>query len=102
MLRSALFQALLDSWNRRHAAEMASLFVADGVSIGFDGSQMRCRTEIEASQPPHSVAAVRGFYGLGSCCLHLPSRFDINSCVIYRWPLSVVLPPSGPRGAYVV
>jgi uncharacterized protein (TIGR02246 family) len=45
----ALYKQLLDSWNRRDSAEFAALFVEDGNSIGFDGSQLNGRPEIEAS-----------------------------------------------------
>lgn len=44
-----LYQQLLDSWNRRNAAEFAALFAEDGSSVGFDGSQLNGRAEIEAS-----------------------------------------------------
>lgn len=42
-----LYQQLLDSWNRRDAAAMAALFTEDGNTVGFDGSQMNGRVEIE-------------------------------------------------------
>jgi uncharacterized protein (TIGR02246 family) len=41
-----LYKQLLDSWNRRNAADFAALFEADGNQIGFDGSQVNGRTEI--------------------------------------------------------
>jgi uncharacterized protein (TIGR02246 family) len=40
---------LLDSWNRRSAADFAALFAEDGVSIGFDGSQNLGRALIEST-----------------------------------------------------
>ncbi|HXG50928.1 MAG TPA: SgcJ/EcaC family oxidoreductase [candidate division Zixibacteria bacterium] len=33
-----LYHALLDTWNRRNAPEMAALFAEDGHIVGFDGS----------------------------------------------------------------
>lgn len=42
-----LYLRLLDSWNRRNAADFASLFEEDGSQIGFDGSQVNGRSEIE-------------------------------------------------------
>jgi uncharacterized protein (TIGR02246 family) len=33
------YARLIDAWNRRDADAFAALFAADGVSIGFDGSQ---------------------------------------------------------------
>ncbi len=36
----ALYRQLLDGWNRRSADAFAAIFTSDGVSIGFDGSQM--------------------------------------------------------------
>lgn len=43
----ALYQGLLDSWNERSAGKMARWFTLDGSVIGFDGSQMNGREEIE-------------------------------------------------------
>src|SRR5262245_30913992 len=44
----ALYQQLLDSWNRRNAADFAALFAEDAHVVGFDGSQIDGRAEIEA------------------------------------------------------
>jgi uncharacterized protein (TIGR02246 family) len=46
---SALYYALLDAWNRHDAAAYAALFTDDGYVVGFDGSEMRGREEIERS-----------------------------------------------------
>jgi uncharacterized protein (TIGR02246 family) len=42
----ALYQQLLDAWNRRDAAGYAALFAEDGHAIGFDGSQHNGRARI--------------------------------------------------------
>jgi uncharacterized protein (TIGR02246 family) len=42
-----LYYALLDAWNRHDAARYASLFTDDGYVVGFDGSEMNGRDEIE-------------------------------------------------------
>jgi uncharacterized protein (TIGR02246 family) len=42
-----LYRALLERWNERDARGMAALFADDGVSIGFDGSDMTGPAEIE-------------------------------------------------------
>lgn len=44
-----LYQQLLDAWNRRSAEAFASLFDEDGNVIGFDGSPMNGRAEIEST-----------------------------------------------------
>ena len=44
-----LYHELLAAWNRRDAEHYASLFVDDGYVVGFDGSQMAGRVEIDAS-----------------------------------------------------
>jgi hypothetical protein len=44
----ALYRQLLDGWNRRSADAFAASFTPDGVSIGFDGSQMSGQAEIAA------------------------------------------------------
>lgn len=45
----ALYRRLLASWNARDAANFAASFVDDAEVIGFDGSQMTGRAEIEAT-----------------------------------------------------
>src|SRR5437773_4942511 len=44
----ALHGALLDGWNQRNAAAFAALFAEDGNLVGFDGSQVDGRAEIES------------------------------------------------------
>jgi uncharacterized protein (TIGR02246 family) len=44
----ALYQQLLDGWNQRRARAMAELFADDGNLVGFDGSPLDGRVEIEA------------------------------------------------------
>ena len=45
----ALYQQLLESWNRRDAAAYASLFETEATIIGFDGSPMYGSSEVEAT-----------------------------------------------------
>jgi uncharacterized protein (TIGR02246 family) len=45
----SLHAELLRHWNERDAAGFASLFTADGDVVGFDGSQMKGKEEIESS-----------------------------------------------------
>ena len=42
----ALYEQLLDTWNRADAGGFAALFAPDGAVVGFDGSQMTGRNEI--------------------------------------------------------
>lgn len=44
----ALHGALLDAWNKRNTAAFAALFAEDGNLVGFDGSSVNGRTEIES------------------------------------------------------
>ena len=44
----ALYSQLLDSWHKRNARDFAALFEQDGNQIGFDGSQINGRSEIES------------------------------------------------------
>ncbi len=44
----ALYQQLLGNWNKRQGEAYAALFAEDGNLIGFDGSQVNGRTEIES------------------------------------------------------
>jgi uncharacterized protein (TIGR02246 family) len=44
----ALYHGLLDAWNRRSARDMAALFAGQGGLVGFDGSEVNGRADIEA------------------------------------------------------
>jgi uncharacterized protein (TIGR02246 family) len=44
---TSLYHAVLAAWNDCDAAAYAALFDADGRVVGFDGSEMNGRTEIE-------------------------------------------------------
>lgn len=48
----ALYQDLLTQWNEKQGTGMAALFTDDGSLIGFDGSQVNSRAEIEAHLNP--------------------------------------------------
>ncbi len=44
----SLYQQLLESWNRRNAADFAALFDKEGHLVGFDGSMVNGQAEIQA------------------------------------------------------
>jgi uncharacterized protein (TIGR02246 family) len=46
---AALYQQLLDAWNRRNAGDYAALFDEDANVVGFDGSLMNGPAEIETT-----------------------------------------------------
>ena len=46
---STLYQQLLDSWNERDTVKMAALYTEDASVVGFDGSQMNGRDEIQTT-----------------------------------------------------
>src|SRR5882672_1226261 len=56
-----LYLELLTAWNSKDAAAMAACFAADGGMVGFDGSQVDGRENIEAHLAPifadHPTAA---------------------------------------------
>ena len=56
-----LYHQLLDAWNRRDAAGFAARFTTDGSIVGFDGSPINGRAEIESHLRPifadHPTAA---------------------------------------------
>ena len=45
----SLYERLLDAWNKRDAAAYAALFEDGANVVGFDGSQMTGRSEIETT-----------------------------------------------------
>ncbi len=59
-----LYLRLLDSWNRMDARQFAGFFIDHGQVIGFDGSQMNGRTDIEKQLAEifsdHTVASYIG------------------------------------------
>ncbi|MGB8956896.1 MAG: SgcJ/EcaC family oxidoreductase [Tumebacillaceae bacterium] len=44
----ALYEMLIDGWNQRNADKMAEVFAEDGELIGFDGSQLKGRSDIRS------------------------------------------------------
>jgi uncharacterized protein (TIGR02246 family) len=46
---STLYRQVLDAWNRQSASEYAALFTDDANVVGFDGSQMNGRADIEST-----------------------------------------------------
>jgi uncharacterized protein (TIGR02246 family) len=70
----ALYEDLLDAWNRRDAKAMAALYAPNGGQVGFDGSTANTPAEIEALLTPifadhptaRFVAKVREVRALGS------------------------------------
>jgi len=64
----SLYRALLSAWNERDAGGLADHFAADGHLVGFDGSQVDGRAEIEDTlarifmdhQTASYVAKIRG------------------------------------------
>ncbi len=44
----SLYQNLIGGWNNHDARQMADQFAKDGNMVGFDGSQVDGRSEIEA------------------------------------------------------
>ncbi len=92
-----LYIDLLTAWNRQDAKGMAELFAEDGSTVGFDGSQMNGRSEIESQLaqifadhrtaayvwkireihfPKPDVALVRSVVGMVP-----PGKDDINPAV---------------------
>jgi uncharacterized protein (TIGR02246 family) len=57
----ALYGRIIEAWNARDAAAMASCFEPQGNMVGFDGSQVDSRAEIERHLKPifasHPTAA---------------------------------------------
>ncbi len=43
----ALYRGMLDNWNQRSAEGIAALYAEDAAIVGFDGSQLDGRAEIE-------------------------------------------------------
>jgi uncharacterized protein (TIGR02246 family) len=51
----SVYERLLEAWNQRNPEQFAAVFADDGTAVGFDGSQMNGRAEIESS--------LRGIFG---------------------------------------
>lgn len=69
----ALYDALIEAWNRRDAEAMAALFAPEGQMVGFDGSQVDGAAKIAAHlapifadhPTPPFTTVVRGVRSLG-------------------------------------
>lgn len=46
---SGLYRELLSCWNQRNAATFAGLFTEDGNTVGFDGSTLNGRAQIDSN-----------------------------------------------------
>ena len=73
---SDLYHALLDAWNRRDAAAYAALFADDGYVVGFDGSEMNGREEIERTLAEIFADHETGRY-VGKIRAELPVSEDV-------------------------
>lgn len=92
-----LYRSLMEAWNRRDAAAFAAGFAEDAHVVGFDGSQMAGRAEIEATigaifndrQTGAYVWLVREVRALapgaallrGVCGMVPPGQADLNPAV---------------------
>lgn len=60
----ALYRQMLDGWNKRSATEIAALYTDESHVVGFDGSQMNGRVEIQSTMSQifadHQTAAYVG------------------------------------------
>ncbi len=76
-----LYGRLLEAWNRRDAEAFASLFVPEGLLVGYDGSQVAgrdVRTHLEPIFASHATAAyvakVAGIRPIGEDVVLLSAR----------------------------
>lgn len=92
-----IYQKLLESWNNCNAADFADLFSDDGNVIGFDGSQMNGRKEINSQlsqifsnhKTASYISIIREVRALNPDIFVLravvgmvpPGQFDINPAV---------------------
>ncbi|MDQ6886562.1 MAG: SgcJ/EcaC family oxidoreductase [Gemmatimonadota bacterium] len=109
----AVYARVLDAWNQRDAKAFAALFTATGSAVGFDGSQMNGRGEIEselagvfANHPTAAyVAKVREVRALGSESALVravvgmipPGKTELNSSTNAVQSLLVVVESGEPK-----
>lgn len=58
----ALYEGVLDAWNRRNAEEMAAPFAEQCLLIGFDGSTMHSRDEVAGAMAAVFTDHATGVY----------------------------------------
>ncbi|RID86236.1 SgcJ/EcaC family oxidoreductase, partial [Peribacillus asahii] len=106
----AIYKQLLDAWNSRSARGMADLFMDDGESIGFDGSQSIGKEEIfwhlkpifEDHPTARFISKVKDVYFLSSDIAILraiagmvpPQQSDINPKVNTHHTLVLLTAPT--------
>jgi uncharacterized protein (TIGR02246 family) len=62
----ALYQELMDGWNKGSGESFATPFAEDGDLIGFDGTHLRGRREIVSFHQPISHCSKSGLRGRAS------------------------------------
>jgi uncharacterized protein (TIGR02246 family) len=72
-----LYYALLDAWNRQDAAAYTALFTDDGYVVGFDGSEMNGREEIE-----RSLAAIFADHETGRYVARIRAERSVSDDVV--------------------
>jgi uncharacterized protein (TIGR02246 family) len=87
---SALYRQLLDAWNRQAASEYAALFTDDANVVGFDGSQMNGRTEIEST-----LAAIFADHRIASYISIVRSVRLLSPNVALLCAVAGMVPPDG-------
>jgi uncharacterized protein (TIGR02246 family) len=84
-----LYARLLDAWNAHDADAFAALFAADGVSIGFDGSQAT------GDEIREHLAAVFGDHETAAYIARVREVRDVGADVVLLRAIVGMVPPGG-------
>ena len=85
----ALYDALIDAWNRRNADQYAELFESDGFIVGFDGSEVSGREEIRKH-----LAAIFRDHPTASYLTKVREVRDLGEVSVLR-AIAGMIPPGG-------
>ena len=83
-----LYHSLLESWNQNDASAFASLFTATGLAIGFDGSQMNGREQVEKE-----LVQIFSNHQVSSYVSIIREVRKLSDTVYLLWAVAGMVPP---------
>ena len=89
-LVSAIYENLLKCWDSKDAKGFAALFAEDGSIVGFDGTQMNGRNNIESH-----LAEIFGMHETATYLYKIQEAREIGSDVVLVRAIAGMIPKGG-------
>lgn len=84
----ALYQGLIDSWNRKDAQAFAGVFRDDCLCVGFDGTEYTSRPELEKA-----LGAIFEDHPVATYVCHVRQLVPINEHAVLLRAAAGMIPP---------